>query len=116
MSLDLPKEKRENIVKALDEFLEASVEQVAESEARLLAILEASPTGTLMIDQNGLIQFINPALIRLFEYSEEELIGNKVEVLLPEKLRASHPELRDSFFGASGSGVGNLSTTARIKI
>jgi PAS domain-containing protein len=98
MSLDLSKEKRAKIQEALDEFLQASYEQVAESEARLMGILQASPTGTLMIDRNGLIQFINPALVRLFAYSEDELIGEKVEVLLPENLRKDHPQLRDAFF------------------
>lgn len=96
--MDSPKEKREKILQALDEFLDASYEQVAESEARLLGILEASPTGTLMIDKNGTIQFINPALVRFFGYSEAELIGQKVEILLPEETRVKHPELRNGFF------------------
>lgn len=60
--------------------------------------LEAAPTGMLMIDSQGKMMLVNAQIEKLFEYPREELLGQPIEMLVPERFRAHHPDLRDSFF------------------
>ena len=65
---------------------------------RFRKILEATPDAIIMIDLNGKIIFINVQTVKLFGYEEQELIGQKVEILIPEPYRSKHPEHRRNFF------------------
>ncbi|MBB6093700.1 PAS domain S-box-containing protein [Povalibacter uvarum] len=60
--------------------------------------LEAAPTGMLMIDSSGFIMLVNAQVERLFGYDRSELIGQSVEILVPERFRAAHPGHRAEFF------------------
>lgn len=60
--------------------------------------IEAAPTGMVMVDQGGLIVLVNAQLERLFGYSRDELVGNPVELLVPERFRARHPAFRRGFY------------------
>lgn len=64
--------------------------QLAASEARIHALLEAAVDGIISIDERGIIQTINPAAERLFGYSQEELLGRNVSVLMPAPYRDQH--------------------------
>jgi PAS domain S-box-containing protein len=61
--------------------------------------LEAAPTGMLMIDEAGTIVLANAQIEALFGYPREELLGQRLELLVPERFRAHHPDLRKMFFG-----------------
>ena len=67
-----------------------------DQEALVLAV-ESAPSGLLMLNALGQIQSVNRAVERLFGYSREELIGSRVEVLLPERFRTRHTKHRDEF-------------------
>ncbi len=60
--------------------------------------VEASPTALLMVHQDGRIQMANSCSLTLFGYSEAELIGQPIEILIPERFRAGHPAQRNQFF------------------
>jgi PAS domain S-box-containing protein len=62
--------------------------------------VEATPCGIVMLDAGGRIMLINPHLEAMFGYSRTELIGNGLEMLLPERLRARHAAHRESFAAA----------------
>lgn len=64
--------------------------ELAESENRLNAIFETVVDGIIIINQKGLIQMINPAVTKLFGYSENELIGNNIKMLMPEPDHSAH--------------------------
>jgi PAS domain S-box-containing protein len=64
------------------------------------SIVEASPTGMLMIDKLGQIVLVNAVAERLFGYERAALLGQPVEMLLPERFRGNHPQLRNAFFAA----------------
>ena len=59
-------------------------------EATLKLIFSASQMGMLQTTKSGDIVFVNEEVERIFGYSSGELIGKHVNVLLPERLRASH--------------------------
>jgi len=60
-------------------------------------VVEASPSGMLVVDKSGTIRLINPQIERQFGYRSEELLGQSVEILVPTKLRSSHAELRERY-------------------
>ena len=69
-----------------------------ESEERFRAMVEAAPTAMLVVNAAGDIVRINRQVEELFGYRRQELIGQRVEVLMPERFRGEHPALRDRFF------------------
>ncbi|MES2803587.1 MAG: PAS domain S-box protein [Bdellovibrionota bacterium] len=64
----------------------------------LRSIIESVPNGLIIIDQTGTIVLSNTEVEKMFGYEKDELIGKKIEVLVPERFRAKHPELRSGFF------------------
>ena len=66
---------------------------------RFRLAVEASPTALLMVHQaGGRISLANSKALELFGYAESELIGQSVDLLVPERFRAGHPDKRNSFF------------------
>ncbi len=79
-------------------------------DARLLAAVESSPSGLLMIDAGGRIVLVNREIERLFGYSRDELLGQSVDLLVPESLRAGHAASRARYLEAPAMramGAGN---------
>ena len=54
------------------------------------AIFKDASIGIVVVDKKGYIQLINPFALDLFGYSNRELIGKKIEVLIPFQLRKKH--------------------------
>ena len=80
------------------------------SEEKFRAMIEAAPDAIIITDTDGSIVLLNQQAIKLFEYSHTELLGEKVEVLLPEELRARHVHHRQGYVDAPqprlmGSGL-----------
>ena len=68
------------------------------AEERLRLIIEASPNGMIMVGREGKITLVNSQIEKLFGYTREELLGQTIEMLVPERFRSKHPGYRDSFF------------------
>ena len=68
------------------------------AEARFRAAVESSPNGMVMIDPAGRIVLVNREVERLFGFSRDELLGQSIEVLVPERFRGRHPGFRALFF------------------
>ncbi len=60
-------------------------------------LLEESPNSWLLADSQGLLVFCNQRTFDLFGYSREELLGQPVEILVPESLRKLHLQHRNGF-------------------
>jgi len=66
----------------------------------LRSLLEAMPDALVIVDDAGFILLVNSQTELLFGYRREEMIGQPVEVLVPERLRARHAVSRDGYFAA----------------
>ncbi len=73
-------------------------EALIHSETQARAILEAASQAILIVDERGSIASVNRKTEEMFGYPREALVGQSVEVLLPENLRSRHMEHRASFF------------------
>ncbi|MFZ0293851.1 MAG: PAS domain S-box protein [Candidatus Sulfotelmatobacter sp.] len=60
-------------------------------------LLEALPDAIVAVDRDGIIVQVNSQAQELFGYFREELIGQKVEILVPEAYRAQHHHHRQTF-------------------
>ena len=65
-------------------------ESLRANEARLRALLESAPDGILIVDGEGRIVSVNARMRAMFGYEPSELVGQPVEVLVPERLRSAH--------------------------
>ncbi|MGC8470745.1 MAG: PAS domain-containing sensor histidine kinase [Acidimicrobiales bacterium] len=63
----------------------------------LAGVIEAAPDGVLLADDEGTILLANRRMELLFGYSKEELLGQPVELLVPEHLREGHRSHRAAF-------------------
>jgi PAS domain S-box-containing protein len=68
------------------------------SEERFRLAVESAPNGMVSIDRQGRIMLVNSQTEEMFGYHRDELLGQAVETLLPERYRRNHPALRDGFF------------------
>jgi PAS domain S-box-containing protein len=61
------------------------------------AVLEAAPDAMIIIDRAGVIRVVNTQAERMFGYGRDELLGNPVEILVPERFRDAHVGHREEF-------------------
>jgi two-component system sensor kinase FixL len=61
-----------------------------ESNLRLQSIIDTVIDGIIVIDERGVIELANPAAAELFEYSQEEMVGNNISMLMPSPHQEAH--------------------------
>jgi PAS domain S-box-containing protein len=67
---------------------------------RFEALVHLAPDATVVVDGSGRIRLVNQQTEVLFGYSADELLGQPVELLIPERLRAVHQQHRQAFVAA----------------
>src|SRR5580765_6412226 len=72
-------------------------ETLRESEERFRSLFEAASLGIVVVGQDGLMLQVSPALKRMFGYVGEELVGQPLDLLLPEHLRMLHAAHSDVY-------------------
>ena len=83
-------------------YYEGTVEDITErkqAEERFRLAVESALNAIVMVNQQGTITFVNSQTERLFGYSKDELIGQSVEILVPERFRSNHSKFRLEFHG-----------------
>jgi PAS domain S-box-containing protein len=68
-------------------------------EERFRQVVESAPNAMVMISSSGRIEMVNAQAERVFGYERKEMLGESIEMLVPQRFRANHPNLRGSFFG-----------------
>lgn len=72
-------------------------QELARSEQRFRQLVEGFPSSVLVIDEEGCIRQANARSEKVFGYALSELLGMRVEQLMPSALRAGHEQLRHEY-------------------
>jgi two-component system, LuxR family, sensor kinase FixL len=73
------------------------------AEEKFRLVLDAAPNAMIMVDSAGVISFANSPAATVFGYSLNELIGHRVETLIPERFRDRHVGYRKGFLSEPSS-------------
>jgi PAS domain S-box-containing protein len=67
------------------------------TEAKFRGLLDAAPDAIIGVHADGQIALVNAQAQRLFGYDREELVGQPVELLVPERAHSVHPAYRAGY-------------------
>jgi len=82
-----------------DDLVRSYNEDLRQSEARLRGIIESTPVGICITDENGYYEYVNPTYCRLYGYTPDELIGNHFTIVVPEEYQEQLIHLHSEFMG-----------------
>ncbi len=71
--------------------------RLRETEQFFRSVLELAPDGLMVVDAKGTIRLANARCEPLFGYTRDELVGQPVEMLVPQTVRPGHAALREAF-------------------
>ena len=72
-------------------------------QVHMVSLFENATEGILLTDSYGVITLANPSALKMFGYTENEMLGNRIEILLPHDIREKHVDLRQGFTAHPGN-------------
>ncbi|MEW6997669.1 PAS domain S-box protein [Colwelliaceae bacterium BS250] len=89
--------------------------ELLESENRFRTILNSVADGVIVIDRLGIIQNFSPAAERIFGYKAEEIIGENIKIIQPQKIADKHDDILASYKSSKNSNVVDASAEVQGK-
>ncbi|MGZ3747978.1 MAG: PAS domain S-box protein, partial [Pseudobdellovibrionaceae bacterium] len=77
---------------------EAVRQRLKEVELKYSSLFESAADAIVMVNSRGQIESVNQQAVQWFGYAPEELLGQRVEILVPDRFRGGHVSKRDNFF------------------
>ena len=77
--------------------LKTSYQQLQREKNRFITLVEGISEALVAVNSEGTIHTVNSSALTMFGYSRDELIGQKVELLVPEGKQALHEQYRENF-------------------
>ncbi|NMG30498.1 PAS domain S-box protein [Aromatoleum evansii] len=77
--------------------LEAELARSRATAERARQLIETAPDAIVVVDADGRIILVNAQTERLFGYAREELVGQSIEMLVPQQLRGNHVGKRNAY-------------------
>lgn len=78
----------------------SNISERKRSEKQFRQVIDGAPNGMVLVDREGRIALVNAQIEKSFGYSRAELLGQLIELLVPERFRPRHPIYRESFTAA----------------
>jgi PAS domain S-box-containing protein len=76
----------------------AFVAHLFQNDVTIRTLLESLAEGVVVIDSTATIVLVNKQVEKLFGYTKDEIVGRPLNILLPDRFRAVHPQHVDGFF------------------
>ncbi len=73
-------------------------DEFGKAQNKFKKLLESAPDAMVIANREGVIRLVNAQAEKMFQYKREEMIGNKVEILIPEQFSTHHAKHREGFF------------------
>ena len=101
---------------AIVTLLNKAIERLVAHERNIRALVEGTPNGIVVVDEYGVIRTVNRSAETLFGYDRSQMLGQKIELLIPQAKRAAHVAFRREFIQSPESrpmGAGRDLTAVR---
>lgn len=79
-------------------YIKKLIAQMQFDQSHITSLFENATEGFVVTDSEGKIVLVNPSANHMFNYEQDELIGQKIEILIPARYRTGHVHLRDGFY------------------
>src|SRR5262249_27514771 len=82
---------------AIVTLLNKAIDRLVAHERNIRALVEGAPNGIVVVDEYGIIRTVNRSAETLFGYERSQLLGQKIELLVPQRKRVAHVAYRREF-------------------
>lgn len=74
------------------------LDNISKAERRFRGLIESAQDAIIVTEPTGKIELINDQVSNMFGYAKEELIGQPIEILIPQRAREAHVQHRNGYF------------------